>query len=69
MYPVTLISEIAALRLRQRRLIKLLNDKKLIQWDGAIQEGDPELDELFKLIIDKWSAELKEHIDQGDSLK
>jgi hypothetical protein len=55
MFLITLIDEIAALRLRQRRILKILKEKNITQWDGLIQDGDPEFEILVKEITDRCS--------------
>ena len=54
----SLISEIAALRLRQRRLLKRLRDKNVLDWDGAIDTSDPELKEIYDEIFAKWKEDM-----------
>ena len=58
MSPMTLIYEIAAIRLRQGRILKILKD--ISQWNGLIQDDDPEFDALVKQMTERW---MKEHRD------
>lgn len=54
----SLISEIAALRLRQRRLLKRLRDKNVLDWDGAIETSDPELKAIYDEIFANWKEDM-----------
>lgn len=52
--PSSIVYEIAAVRLRQRRLLKMLREKNILDWDGAIPTGDPELEALAEQIRTDW---------------
>jgi hypothetical protein len=64
---LTLVYEIAALRLRQRRILKILNESKVSEWNGAIAENDPELERLVKEISDRFAQEQRDELGKGDS--
>lgn len=48
----TILWEIACIRVRQRRILKTLKDKNILDWDGSISASDKEaqaiLEELQK---------------------
>lgn len=50
----SLIVEISILRLRQRRMLQLLRDKGLLDWDGEIQADDPDLKTIYDEIHSRW---------------
>jgi hypothetical protein len=55
----SLISELAALRLRQRRLLKRLRDKNVLDWDGAIDTNDPELKAVSDEMFSNWKEDME----------
>lgn len=50
MYIDALIWEVAVARVRQRKILEILRERKLTEWDGAIVNADPAVREVFDQI-------------------
>jgi hypothetical protein len=69
MYWGTVLWEIACIKVRQRRILKALNDKGIMDWDGTFPSSDDEANEVLKQIqkgLDDDNAPLGERNSTSD---